>query len=198
MSKNSKKNLVFKVNNKELYLDKVLVDFDGLPLYFVCKDEDERYYMALCTDTICYQYILVSVTEMDLYLLLNEKLPMRDIILKQEKYWEIMEDEDGDSVELLKMSSIIKKNLPKEGAVFKILTEDMKEYVKKFNDEFKYVLPEYKGYKASVKYDKEDNLFVGTILGIKDVISFHANEQEEIKRKYKECVDNYIEIVRRK
>jgi predicted HicB family RNase H-like nuclease len=33
----------------------------------------------------------------------------------------------------------------------------------------------YKGYNARVEYDERDNLFVGRILGIRSIISFHGD-----------------------
>ena len=32
----------------------------------------------------------------------------------------------------------------------------------------------YKGYTARVGYDERDNLFVGRVLGIRNIISFHG------------------------
>ena len=33
----------------------------------------------------------------------------------------------------------------------------------------------HKGYTARVEYDERDNLFVGRILGIRNIISFHGD-----------------------
>ena len=35
------KELCFKINSKELMLVEVLVDYDDIPVYFICKDETE-------------------------------------------------------------------------------------------------------------------------------------------------------------
>lgn len=32
----------------------------------------------------------------------------------------------------------------------------------------------YKGYTARIEYDERDNIFVGRILGIRSIISFHG------------------------
>ena len=39
----------------------------------------------------------------------------------------------------------------------------------------------YKSYTARVEYDERDNIFVGRILGIRDMISFHGETVAELK-----------------
>lgn len=51
----------------------------------------------------------------------------------------------------------------------------------------------YKGYSARVAYDEDDELFVGRIAGINDVIGFHADNVEELKAAFHEAVDDYLE-----
>jgi predicted HicB family RNase H-like nuclease len=52
---------------------------------------------------------------------------------------------------------------------------------------------EYKGYRASVSFDSEDDIFVGRVLGISDVIGFHGSSVKELKKAFKESVDDYLE-----
>lgn len=51
----------------------------------------------------------------------------------------------------------------------------------------------YKGYKASVAYDEDDEIFFGRLLGINDVIGFHAESVSELKSAFHEAVDDYVE-----
>ena len=55
----------------------------------------------------------------------------------------------------------------------------------------------YKGYAASVEFDGEDEIFVGRIVGLNDVVGFHADNVEELKAAFHEAVDDYIETCRR-
>lgn len=50
----------------------------------------------------------------------------------------------------------------------------------------------YKGYNAKVEFDDIDRIFVGRILGIRDIISFHGNTVDELENAFKEAVDNYL------
>lgn len=51
----------------------------------------------------------------------------------------------------------------------------------------------YKGYKTSVEFDAEDEIFFGNLLGINDVIGFHADNVADLKAAFHEAVDDYIE-----
>ena len=57
---------------------------------------------------------------------------------------------------------------------------------------------EYKGYKASVSYDEQDSLFVGRVLGITDIIGFHGAAVKELKKSFKEAIDDYLEHCQKK
>ncbi|PWW01570.1 putative HicB family RNase H-like nuclease [Hoeflea marina] len=51
----------------------------------------------------------------------------------------------------------------------------------------------YKGYFARVDFDAEDEIFVGRIAGISDVVGFHAENVAELKSAFYEAVDDYVE-----
>ena len=55
---------------------------------------------------------------------------------------------------------------------------------------------EYKGYIGSIAYDKEDELYYGQLLNIRDLVNYHASNVEELYKHYHEAVDNYIEFKR--
>jgi len=39
----------------------------------------------------------------------------------------------------------------------------------------------YKGYTARVEFDERDDIFVGRVLGVRDIISFHAALVTELR-----------------
>ena len=127
--------LCFCINEKELYLEKVLVDYMEIPVFFLCRN-DKGLCLALCEDIDELRYLLVSVSNMEVYDLLNGKTPMRDIFLKQKNCWEVISGEEitSDLVTEYPVSAIRKEVLPKEGACFEALTDDLKEYVRRFNE----------------------------------------------------------------
>lgn len=51
----------------------------------------------------------------------------------------------------------------------------------------------YKGYTARIDFDDRDNILVGRLLGINDVIGFHADNVTELRIAFEEAVDDYLE-----
>ena len=50
----------------------------------------------------------------------------------------------------------------------------------------------HKGYTARVEYDERDNIFVGRILGIRNIISFHGETVAELKAEFAHAVKDYL------
>lgn len=50
----------------------------------------------------------------------------------------------------------------------------------------------YKGYVAKIEFDPEDHIFVGHIIGIRDVVGFHGESVAELETAFKDAVDNYL------
>ena len=46
----------------------------------------------------------------------------------------------------------------------------------------------HKGYSARIEYDDRDGIFVGRIVGIQDIISFHADTVADLKAAFIEAV----------
>lgn len=50
----------------------------------------------------------------------------------------------------------------------------------------------YKGYTTRIEYSEEDGCFVGDLVGIRDIVCFHAGSLEEIRIVFEESVDDYL------
>ncbi len=50
----------------------------------------------------------------------------------------------------------------------------------------------YKGYTARVEYDERDNIFVGRILGVRSIISFHGQTVAELRAEFEHAVKDYL------
>lgn len=51
----------------------------------------------------------------------------------------------------------------------------------------------YKGYSARLEFSEADNLFVGRLLGIADVVGFHADTVADLRHAFEEAVDDYVQ-----
>jgi predicted HicB family RNase H-like nuclease len=50
----------------------------------------------------------------------------------------------------------------------------------------------HKGYTARVEYDERDNIFVGRILGIRNIISFHGETVAELRTEFEHALKDYL------
>ncbi len=51
----------------------------------------------------------------------------------------------------------------------------------------------YKGYTARVEFDADDGLLTGTLAGIDDCIIFQAESVPELKKEFRDAVDDYLQ-----
>lgn len=51
----------------------------------------------------------------------------------------------------------------------------------------------YKGYTARIEYTEEDDVFVGTIAGIRDAVRFSGESVKDLRKAFEEAVENYID-----
>jgi predicted HicB family RNase H-like nuclease len=50
----------------------------------------------------------------------------------------------------------------------------------------------YKGYTARIDFDARDDIFIGRILGVRDIISFHSETTHGLQREFEIAVDDYL------
>ncbi|TEA59766.1 type II toxin-antitoxin system HicB family antitoxin [Pseudomonas sp. CH235] len=55
----------------------------------------------------------------------------------------------------------------------------------------------YNGFSARVEYSDEDGLFIGHIAGIRDVVGFHGESINELRKSFEEAVTDYLETCAR-
>ena len=129
--------LCFRIENIELNLEQVLVDYAEIPIFFLCKGRSE-YYLTLCTDIDELNYIIVKLSMNDVYELLHGEELMRNTILKQKEYWNVISGEEIslDKVEKLSTLKLDVSLLPKEDVYFEIVSTKLENYVKKFDTEY--------------------------------------------------------------
>lgn len=51
----------------------------------------------------------------------------------------------------------------------------------------------YRNYVARVEFDPEDEVFVGHLAGINDIVGFHGDSVDGLKAAFREAVDDYLE-----
>lgn len=126
------KELCFVLDGKELYLDQILVDYDDIPIFYLCKSGDERY-LVLSADLDEEKYIIVKPSQKEILDMLCGKTAMREVITEQSFFWEVFAKEEYSE------DIVVKKDicqmpdgvLPYKDAYFKAVTPQIKEYIAK-------------------------------------------------------------------
>ena len=55
----------------------------------------------------------------------------------------------------------------------------------------------HKGFTARVDFDDAEGIFSGRLLGISDVVGFHAENVPELRAAFEDAVDDYVETCAR-
>jgi hypothetical protein len=50
----------------------------------------------------------------------------------------------------------------------------------------------YKNYIARIEFDERDNIFVGRVLGLRIIISFHGETVSELRRAFEVAIDDFL------
>lgn len=132
------KEICFIIDSKELILEQVLVDYNDIPVYFVCKDIQNQYYIILCTDIDNEKYIITKTQISKLIQLLTQEITMRDLIICESDFWDISAGDniEDDIYEKKSMELINLEDLPYDNSYFKVVTKAHKNFLSKLKDLF--------------------------------------------------------------
>ncbi len=50
----------------------------------------------------------------------------------------------------------------------------------------------YKNYIARIEFDERDNIFVGRVLGLRSIISFHGETVAELRHEFEVAIDDFL------
>lgn len=50
----------------------------------------------------------------------------------------------------------------------------------------------HKGYTARIEFDERDNIFVGRVLGVRTIISFHGETVTELRGEFETAINDYL------
>jgi len=50
----------------------------------------------------------------------------------------------------------------------------------------------HKGYTARLDYDERDNIFVGRVLGLRSIISFHGETVSDLRHEFEVAIEDFL------
>lgn len=128
----------FVINGNTLVTEKVLVEYNEVPIFFVCKDNQD-YFISSCIDIEEERYVVIEASLSHVSKMLHEKITMRELIIQADRFWDIKVGEDvaEDEIKEKNINEMPLELLPYEGAYLKIITKDLRNYVEEI-DSFLY------------------------------------------------------------
>lgn len=123
------KELMFIIENKELYLEREIVTLD-IPLLFVCIDNSHQRYLCLCTDSDELSYLVAESKDKNIINLLESTIPMKDAFKLCDKIWRIITQDNiiEDEINKVIYDDIPSIDLPQDGATLGFTNPYLDEY----------------------------------------------------------------------
>lgn len=132
------KQLCFVVDGQNLFLEKTLVFFNDIPIFFVCRNEKNQPFLVLCTDLEQLEYLVVETELYTLREMLNQRCTMREALLNGVNFWKVTSADtiENDLCEKIDRSKIEIDSLPNEGAVYNKIFKEDESYVDQIESEY--------------------------------------------------------------
>ena len=55
---------------------------------------------------------------------------------------------------------------------------------------------QHQGYTARIEFDERDSIFVGRVLGLRNIISFHGDTVAQLRSEFEAAVDDFLQDCR--
>ena len=125
----------FLIEGKELFLKTILVEYDFVPLFYICVDKNNHYYTVLRRNLEEETYIIVQNKKEHIAQMLKNEITMRRLMMSEQKYWEVTAGEDisTDMVERKQLSDMPIKDLPFKNAKYGKPTAESEQLLQELN-----------------------------------------------------------------
>jgi hypothetical protein len=130
--------ICFKLGNECLYSEQMLVEYNNDPVFYICKSQNDNYYVVLCLDVEVGEYTIINPNVRDILLMLYGKIPMRNLYNRVNLFWKVSvgKEIEEDIVTKHDIKDINKNILPYEGEYFIIYNQEIKDYVAKMENKY--------------------------------------------------------------
>lgn len=128
--------LCFVIESKELFLDKILVEFNNFPIFFICFDDNNNYYLILCRDTELLDYVIVESSARIIFDMLTQKLSIKQAFIQQDFFWNVLTNTEmkDDKVQKLNISELDLSFLPNENVYYEAQSAVDVDYMIEISD----------------------------------------------------------------
>ena len=123
----------FVINSKNLYVDEYLVELN-IPIFFICKDDDNNRYAVICENTSELEYLICRISINSLYKMLKNELTLYDFIYESIEKWILKSGETIESDKVYAVSELRMDYYPKN-EYLDLKSTKIVNYIKKIENE---------------------------------------------------------------
>lgn len=116
----------------QFYIEQILAELD-IPIFFICKDENNSRYACLTIDEGDGQYIVEKINVPDLIAVLENNLTLYDFFKNKNNDYLYLTKYDFESdimnYNTIKITDISDEYLPTKGEYFDLMDEELRKYL---------------------------------------------------------------------
>ena len=128
------KEICFRIDSKNLYIDEYLVELN-LPIFFICKDDNNLKYAVMCINTTNLTYVVCKVTIQSILKMLKNDLSLYDFFISSDEKWYLT---SGDTLEDDKCNTLEKLTdnlLPQKNTFLDLHNHKIQTYIERLQNE---------------------------------------------------------------
>lgn len=126
--------ICFIINSKNLYIDEYLVDLN-IPIFFICRDEDNSKYAVICENTKDFEYLICKVSNLSLLKMLKNELSLYDFIYYSTLRWFVKSGESIESDVVKELKDLTPDYYPKRNEYLDLTNEKILNYIQRIENE---------------------------------------------------------------
>lgn len=172
--------LCFNIDGNDLYLDKSLIRFNEIPIFFLCRDNNDVIYAVQCIDTEELNYYVVQVDKKNILGLLDNTLTIHDFMTSSKKKWEVQSGENISDDIVKPISQLNEEDLVEKNVYLSLDNTEISNYKDKIQEERLYEMTISSNDSTNGKFSNTDTSNKYTNFGnnyIEQLIKFFNSEK---------------------
>ena len=128
------KEICFRIDSKNLYIDEYLVELN-LPIFFICKDDNNLKYAVMCINTTNLTYVLCRVTIQSILKMLKNNLSLYDFFISSDEKWYLTSGNTIEDDKCEKFQKLPENLLPQKNTFLDLHNLKIQTYIERLQNE---------------------------------------------------------------
>nr|WP_298678277.1 hypothetical protein [uncultured Treponema sp.] len=128
------KEICFRIDSKNLYIDEYLIELN-LPIFFICKDDNNLKYAVMCINTKTLTYVLCRVTIQSILKMLKNNLSLYDFFISSDEKWYLTSGNTIEDDKCEKFQKSPENLLPQKNTFLDLHNHKIQTYIERLQNE---------------------------------------------------------------